>query len=111
MAVVAGVAFFLVWLINWARSNTSGHLEKTRILLVLLCFVSVGVVAYTYIRRQWLKYVRQQAVAAAADLAANLQAYEQSSAAVLSLIQEVELVSRGYRTLFHLFARKTHYGK
>jgi hypothetical protein len=54
-------------------------------------------VLYSYARRQWLHYLRQNAVAAASNLVTNLQAIDASTSAGLSLVQEVELVSRGYR--------------
>jgi hypothetical protein len=48
-------------------------------------------------RRQWLQYLRQQAVEGASAVVTNLQAFEASTSSALALIQEVELVSRGYR--------------
>lgn len=65
--------------------------------MVVLCFAAVVVFVYAFTRRQWLKHVRSQAVEAATAMTTNLQAFELSSSASLSLIQEVELVSRGYR--------------
>ena len=64
---------------------------------MFLCFTVVALLTYVYVRRQWLKYVRHLAVGSASALTANLQALELSSGAAMSLIQEVELVSRGYR--------------
>lgn len=96
-AVTAAVAFAAVWLIHWARSAKGGHVSKSRILLVLTLFALVALVAYAYIRRQWLKYLRHQAVGAATNLTNNWQAFEVSSTSALQFIQEVELVSKGYR--------------
>lgn len=96
-AATAGVAFAAVWLIHWARSAKGGHLSKSRMALVLTIFALISLVAYAYVRRQWLKYLRHQAVDAASNLTNNWQAFEVSSTSALQFIQEVELVSKGYR--------------
>jgi hypothetical protein len=65
--------------------------------LVLLVFAAVATAMYAYMRRQWLQYLRREAVECAAALVTNMQAFEASTSSALALIQEVELVSRGYR--------------
>jgi hypothetical protein len=65
--------------------------------MVASVFAAVGTAGYTYLRMQWLQYLRQQAVDGASALVANLQAFDASTSSALALIQEVELVSRGYR--------------
>ena len=99
VAVTAGVAFFLVLLLNWARGS---RLSKSRILLALTCAAIAGVLFYTYLRRQWLQYLRHQAVDAASSLTTNARGFDVTTSAALSLIQEVELVSKGYR-LYAIF--------
>ena len=94
LSLTAGVAFLFVWLTRWAYCNQH---SKTRVLAVFLSFAVVAVLTYVYVRRQWLKYVRHLAVESASGITTNLQALELSSGAAMSLIQEVELVSRGYR--------------
>lgn len=96
-AATAAAAFAVVWLIHWARSAKGGYLSKSRIALVVTLFALVTLVAYAYVRRQWLKYLRHQAVGAATNLTNNWQAFEVSSTSALQFIQEVELVSKGYR--------------
>ncbi|KAF2187837.1 hypothetical protein K469DRAFT_662017 [Zopfia rhizophila CBS 207.26] len=96
-AVLTGAtAFILVWLVHWSRSRVSGF-SKGRFLIVLAVFAVVATTCYAYVRRQWLQYLRQQAVEGASVLVTNLQAFEASTSSALALIQEVELVSRGYR--------------
>ncbi|KAF2278147.1 uncharacterized protein EI97DRAFT_448878 [Westerdykella ornata] len=95
-AITAATAFTLVWLIHWSRSRPNG-LSRGRTTLVIFIFAAVAALCYGYVRRQWLQYLRQQAVQGVSALVTNLQAFESSSSSALALIQEVELVSRGYR--------------
>lgn len=96
-AATATVAFALVFLLHWARPTRSGYLSKSKTALALITFTVVGIVGYAYIRRQWLKFLRRNAVGAASSLTTNWQAFELASSSALSFIQEVELVSKGYR--------------
>ena len=98
VAATAGVAFVLVLLLNWLRGS---RLSKSRILLALLCAAVAAVLFYAYIRRQWLQYLRHQAVDTVSSLTTNARGFDITTSAALSLIQEVELVSKGYR----LYAR------
>ncbi|GAB7351551.1 hypothetical protein MBLNU459_g2182t1 [Dothideomycetes sp. NU459] len=90
----AGIAFVIVLLVHWARGM---RFSKSSILLALACTAVAGILFYAHVRRQWLKYLRNQAVESASDLTTNIRGFELTSAAALSLIQEVELVSKGYR--------------
>lgn len=94
-ALTGATAFILVWLVHWSRRR--GNFSKSRSLLVVIVFAAVATAGYTYMRRQWLHYLRQEAVEGASALVTNLQAFEASTSSALALIQEVELVSRGYR--------------
>lgn len=55
------------------------------------------VVLYAYSRRQRLVNLRMQAVEGASSLTSIAQSFDAVASAALTLIQEVELVSRGYR--------------
>lgn len=95
-AATAAVAFALVYLLHWARSGRDGALNKSRAAIVLTVFTINAFVGYAFVRRQWLKSLRRQAVSSALTLTTNWQAFEVSSSSALSLVQEVELVSKGY---------------
>lgn len=95
-SLTGAAAFLLVWLLHWSRSKPTGF-SKGRLFLAFLVFAAVAIICYAYMRRQWLQYLRQQAVEAASVLVANLQSFDTSTSSALALIQEVELVSRGYR--------------
>lgn len=91
------IAFALVYLIHWARSGRGGFVSKSRVALALAVFATVGFVGYAYVRRQWLKFLRRNAVGSVSTLTTTWQAFEVSSSTALGFIQEVELVSKGYR--------------
>ncbi|RMY63262.1 hypothetical protein D0863_10676 [Hortaea werneckii] len=94
---VAAFAFALVYLIHWARSGHSSFLSHGRVALALTVFALVAFVGYAYVRRQWLKFLRRNAVESITTLTSNWQAFEVSSSSALGFIQEVELVSKGFR--------------
>jgi hypothetical protein len=98
----SSIRITLVWLIHWSRRKSG--FSKARFVVVLIVFTFVATVSYGYVRRQWLQTLRQQAVENASALVTNLQAFEASTSSALALVQEVELVSRGYR-LYVCFAR------
>lgn len=93
--LTATTSFATVWLIHWSKSQP--ELNRGRTLVVICGFLLLAILLYSYARRQWLHYLRQNAVAAASTLVTNLKAIDASTSAGLSLVQEVELVSRGYR--------------
>ncbi|KAI5366248.1 Putative Myosin-binding domain-containing protein [Septoria linicola] len=90
----AAVAFALVYFIDWLRTR---RVSRSRAALLLGAIAITAFVGYGYLRRQWLDSLRHEAVDAATGLTTNWQAFELSSSSALSFIQEVELVSKGYR--------------
>ncbi|TLD25803.1 hypothetical protein E2P81_ATG09460 [Venturia nashicola] len=93
--LTATTSFATVWLIHWSKAQP--EFNKGRTLVVICGFLILAILLYSYARRQWLHYLRQNAVMAASNLITNLKAIDASTSAGLSLVQEVELVSRGYR--------------
>lgn len=86
-----------VCLIQWARDQEEGGFSKGR-LLVAVFATAVGLTfAYAHATRKWLQHLRHRAINTASVLVANLQTFDTASSSALMLIQEVELVSRGYR--------------
>ncbi|KAB2572516.1 Proliferating cell nuclear antigen pcna [Lasiodiplodia theobromae] len=97
-ATATGVgAFVVVSLLHWARESKQGGFNKGRLLVVVMATAVGLTVAYAHARRQWLQNLRHRAVAAASALVSNLQAFDTSASSAVLLVQEVELVSRGYR--------------
>ena len=100
-SIVASISFTFALLVHWARGGSSPGFHFERIALVLVVATVLATVAYFYATRQWLQYLRRQAIDAASTFVANAQALESSSSSVFTMIQEVELVSRGYRVSVH----------
>ena len=96
-AAAASVALAIVYILHWSRTRRGAFWSKSKVTLVLTVLAVAALVGYQYGRRQWLKSLRRQAVTAAPDLTTNWQSFEASSSSTLSFIQEVELVSKGYR--------------
>ncbi|KAH7416919.1 Mysoin-binding motif of peroxisomes-domain-containing protein [Cadophora sp. MPI-SDFR-AT-0126] len=96
-AVTASVAFALVWLIHWTRGGGSSSTGKGRMTVFLVVIMIFAAVSYVYMRRQWLQYLRQQSLAEISDLSLKAQDLDSVITGALTLVQEVELVSRGYR--------------
>ncbi|KAI9687255.1 MAG: hypothetical protein M1822_002298 [Bathelium mastoideum] len=96
-AVTAIGAFILVWLINWARPSPTTGLSKSRIFGVFVVLSLISIVAYIFARRQWLQSLRREAVESVSTLVTHIQGFDASTSSALLLIQEVELVARGYR--------------
>ncbi|KAI9835152.1 MAG: hypothetical protein M1819_002521 [Sarea resinae] len=97
-AVVTAIgAFSFVWLLHWARGGRQTHWSKGRTSLVVALFGVLASFVYIYARRKWLQYLRQQAVNSASVFVADAQGFESATTTAITLIQEVELVSRGYR--------------
>ena len=92
-------AFAFAWILHWARGGQNGRPSVSRVLLALALLAVLASTFYAYVRRQWLQYLRNQAVDAAAEFVAKSQAFDAAASAAINLIQEVELVSRGYRML------------
>ncbi|KAI9931645.1 hypothetical protein MW887_010222 [Aspergillus wentii] len=95
--VTASTSFSIVWLLQWSRSRTGSGVNPRKVGVLLILVPVLGVLFYAFARRQWLKYLRHQAVDAAVLLVGNSQGFDSAASASVVFIQEVELVSRGYR--------------
>ncbi|KAJ5106315.1 hypothetical protein N7456_002990 [Penicillium angulare] len=95
--VTAATSFSIAWLLHWSRSRTGSGFNSKRVGILLVLVPVLGVVFYAFAKRQWLKYLRHQAVEAAGTFIGNAQGFDSAASASVVFIQEVELVSRGYR--------------
>ena len=96
-AVSTTIAFLTAWTLHWARVlylKPATHWLTLCGILALL--VVVIVVIYRYARRKSSQTVRRAAVEALSDLIAQSKALDSVGRSAVGLIQEVEIVSRGY---------------
>lgn len=97
VAITASFAFALAWLIHWTRGGGNSAIGMGRMAVILTLLIGFAVISYAYMRRQWLQYLRQQSLAEVSEFAVKAQEFDTVIGAALTLVQEVELVSRGYR--------------
>lgn len=90
-------ALGLAWFISWLYGGGIAHLTKKRVVVFVVVFAVAGAASQAYIRQQWLKYVRDQTLVEISTFVSHAQDFDSASSAAVALIQEVELVSRGYR--------------
>jgi hypothetical protein len=96
-AITAGVAFGIAWTLHWIRRAESRSSVSRRTAIAISIFVVLATLLYAYVRRQWLQYLRQQTLIETTNFVAKAQGLDTTLSAAVTLIQEVELVSRGYR--------------
>jgi hypothetical protein len=103
-AITATVAFGIVWMLHWVRRAGSRSSASGRAAVAITIFVVLATSVYAYVRRQWLQYLRQQTLVETSSFVAKAQGLDAAISAAVTLIQEVELVSRGYRMYLPLNA-------
>ncbi len=97
LAITALTAVAVAWVLHWVYEGGYSHLTKKRFFLGLCLVVAVAVAGCAYIRHQWLRYVRESALREITTFVARCQDFDSATSAAVGLVQEVELVSRGYR--------------
>ncbi|KAI5287415.1 hypothetical protein KEM54_006013, partial [Ascosphaera aggregata] len=68
-----------------------------RISIALLLFAGITYELYSLSRRHWLRHLRRYVIEVTGGLVGNSQSFDSAASAALAVIQEVELVSRGYK--------------
>jgi len=96
LALTATTAFALAWSIRWLMSRAIADYSVSTILLSLSIIGVSAVMLYYYFRRQWLRYLRIQAIESASSLTSTAQDFDAAASTGITLVREVELVSRGY---------------
>ncbi|KAL9005054.1 MAG: hypothetical protein Q9188_002161 [Gyalolechia gomerana] len=100
LSLTASAAFVLVWSVHWTRNAARSTPRAWSLVLTPAVAFIICSVLYLYFRRQWLHWIRSQAVESASALVAGAQNLDAVVSASINLIQEVELVCRGYRMAF-----------
>lgn len=96
-AATASVAFGVTWIIRWGSTGPDWKAIVFRFAVISGLLVATAIIGQAYLRRRWLHYLRQQNIIETTNLVGQSQNFDSAMTAALSLIQEVELVSRGYR--------------
>jgi len=97
MVMTASGALLVAWIISWVYYGGLAQLTKKRVVFAAAILIAGASVSQLYMRQQGLRYLRQQALAEVIKFVSESQDFDSAASAALSLIQEVELVSRGYR--------------
>lgn len=93
----AFTAFALVWVTKHAYVGVFLDMTWNKIALTATLMGITGAILYAYMRRYLLLFLRRRAISAASDFVTGMQSFGSVTSSMLTLIQEVELVSRGYR--------------
>ena len=96
LSLTAVAALVLAYSIKYLHSIQFPILSLTTMGIVISIVVFGATILYYCVRRQWLHYLRTRSVEHATSLTTNAQNFEAAASAGFTLIQEVELVSRGY---------------
>lgn len=96
-AVTASIGFALAWLVHWTRNGVDLVIGIGRMAIFLAILAGGSLVLHAYIWRQWLHSLRQETLSKTSDLVVQAQHFDHVVGSALSLVQEVELVSRGYK--------------
>ncbi|TGZ81787.1 hypothetical protein EX30DRAFT_348201 [Ascodesmis nigricans] len=86
-------------MLSWVFRGSGGRamFSKARAIAALCLSLVVAVFLFTKARRKWLRHVRLKAIEYAIIFVENSQTFDILASNAVTLIQEVELVSRGYR--------------
>jgi hypothetical protein len=93
----------VAWTFHWVRSSTtdSGRTLTTKILvvLVLICALVLGFYSYTWRYRS--QHLRRNVIDAVSSLIAESHTLDGLTTTAVTLIQEIEVVARGYEMYVH----------
>ena len=96
LTVTGTTAVALAYLIKRLQGVDVSDYSITTIGIVISVVVLIATTLYYYARRQWLHYLRVRSMENAKSLTTNAQNFDAAASAAFILVQEVELVSRGY---------------
>lgn len=111
LLLTAALSFVLVWSIQLLRTTAWTSGSWLRIGSAIFVTPAIVFVLYTYLRQQRLQNLRMQAVGSASSYTESAHSFDAVALAAITLIQEVEVVSRGYHMyVYFLFqsAQSTH---
>lgn len=92
-----GCAVMATLFASWLYRATGGDVRSGRTYSIVVLIVVSIVVASVQVQRTWLRNLRMKAIRVASRFVETSQAFDFLAMDVVTIIQEVELVSRGYR--------------
>ncbi|CAH0049936.1 unnamed protein product [Clonostachys solani] len=94
-SILAALALAII--LSWVLGSGQSSITRKRLVFLIVIGAAGLLLGQVYIRRQWLRYRRDQSLSEISAFVSNSHEFDSATTAALSLIQEVELVSRGYR--------------
>ena len=97
VAVSLSISFLMAWILHWCRASSLAfaiHWLSLCGMMILLVIMAVAI--YGYAGRKSSQRARRVAVEALSDLISQSHSLDSVARSALGLIQEVEIVSRGY---------------
>ncbi len=96
LSVTGATAVGLAYIIKRLQGVKISDYRATTLGIIAVLGILLTIILYYYARRQWLHYLRLRSMENATSLTSNAQNFDAAATAAFTLIQEVELVSRGY---------------
>lgn len=97
LALTGLAAFTLAWSVHFTRNCAESTSHRWPLVLTPTVAVIICSVLYLFFRRQYLYWLRDQVSRSVSILVTDAQDLDLIVSASINLIQEVELVCRGYR--------------
>lgn len=97
VSVTVACAAALAWGVRSVGRTGGAPFSLARLAVVLISVAIVVVLSRIYLRGQRLRLVRERSLHGVVEFVAGSQELDGAIATVLGLVQEVELVARGYR--------------
>ena len=96
LSITGAIAVGLAYVIKRLQGVKLSDYSVATLSIITLLGILLTTVLYYYARRQWLHHLRLRSMETATTLTSNAQSFDAAATAAFTLIQEVELVSRGY---------------
>ena len=107
--VAATSAFIFVWIVHSMRHDGSAKQWGWRSAFAVCLTLTLTICIWGYATRSSILHLSRSVIDATSTLTTNLQSLNSTSHSLLSLVQEVELVSRGYRMCVELLIPESRY--
>lgn len=96
LLITVTIAFLFVTFIKWVLDGLTSPLTKSTLAVRAMASTLLVAITYYHCIRGRMQYLRLEVIEAASTMVSTLQDFEDVLASNTNLIQEVELLSRGY---------------